>query len=54
MYVHVPAYMTKRIRIHVTIDDKEIAWLDSQVKKGRFSSRDEGFDYCVSNAQKII
>lgn len=44
----------KRIRKYVTIDDEQIAWLDSQVKKGRFANRDEGVNYCLNDTQKVI
>ena len=34
------------------IEEEIINWIDSQVQKGRFDTRDEVINYCVRNNMK--
>ena len=47
-YAYSIQFMVRKDKITISVDHELIEWLDSQVKKKRFSSRSHGFEYTFS------
>ena len=42
----------KKIQISVTLDDAQLAWMDSQIKESRFATRSHAILYALTRLMK--
>ena len=47
-----PSYfiiLLTKVKLSITVDEKLIKWIDSQVRKKKFANRSHAFEYAVAN-----
>jgi len=41
-------------KISITVDEKLIKWIDSQIKKKKFASRSHAFEYAIAELSNVF